>query len=147
MQIKIAEIRIKTGRNNKGDWKQTTIVSEGDKPITASTFEPNELVIGDTIEAEVEIKGNYSNLISFRKLSPGTQPQPNVAKPTAQKEAPQPQKQYVPSSTPISGAEKGLTLREIGDNFRAGLFTQGTQPDLWAFYKSELSRVSGVTIN
>lgn len=52
----------------------------------------------------------------------------------------------VPNS-PISGPEKGMALKEIGDNFRVGLFQPDEQPELWKFYKGELSRVVGVKIN
>jgi biotin carboxyl carrier protein len=70
---------------------------------------------------------------------------------TAQKQPTQPSPKYNSSNqsvnAPISGAEKGMIIKEVGDSFRAGLFQTKDQPDLWTFYKGELSRVTGVKIN
>lgn len=52
-----------------------------------------------------------------------------------------------PQNPPISGAEKGMILKEIGDNFRTKLFTKGDYAGLWAYYLSEIGRVTGVKIN
>ncbi len=56
------------------------------------------------------------------------------------------QKKYNPTTPPVQGAEKGMLIKEIGDNFRAKLFTPATHPDLWAYYAGELSKV-GVKVN
>lgn len=52
-----------------------------------------------------------------------------------------------PPVLPISGPEKGMILKEIGDSLRAGLFTSEDQPGLWDYYKAEIGRVTGVKVN
>lgn len=52
-----------------------------------------------------------------------------------------------PQSAPISGAEKGMIIGKSIDCFCAGLFTIGTQPELWEYIKSEISRVTGKKVN
>ncbi len=69
-KIKIAKIEVKEGDNDKGHWKN--FILTGEDKAKVSIFEPNdaglkpsELKEGDTIEAEIKLKGKYANLTSF----------------------------------------------------------------------------------
>lgn len=140
--IKITAINTKSGVNSRGQWTKYSITGENNTQF--STFDDNAhiLNIGDTIEAEVKMDGKYANIMAFRKVDgmPSTQA-------TTQKQAPQPSGKYNPPPQPISGPEKGMILKEIGDNFRVKLFTKGDHADLWNYYLSEISRITGVKVN
>ncbi len=69
-KIKIVKIEVKEGDNDKGHWRN--FIFTGEDKSKVNIFEPNnaglkpsEVREGDTIEAEIELKGKYTNLTSF----------------------------------------------------------------------------------
>ena len=70
-KIKIRNIETKEGDNAKGHWQNFIITGEdGSK---TSTFDTSASVLkeGDTIEAEIEMKGKYANIKSFKVIEHG----------------------------------------------------------------------------
>lgn len=144
--IKITEVETASGVKDSQPWSRTDITGKNSKTgneVKTSTFDYNELAAGDTIEAEIVVQGQYSKLKTFRKIVLPSQTPPAVNKAAV---IPPKQPSSQPNNALISGAEKGMILKEVGDSLRAGLFQTKDQPDLWAFYKSEISRVTGVTV-
>ena len=77
-QIKIDGIDIKEGDNQKGHWVNYIIT--GDDKTKVSTFDHQaaSLKVGDTIEAEIELKGKYANIKSFKVLGKAEAPMEHV---------------------------------------------------------------------
>lgn len=152
--IKILKIDRASGYKDNQPWTRTDVTwlnNKTNKEMISSTFEGGELQINDVIDAEIVVSGQYSKIKSFRKAGV-TPPAQTPSQPSrTQKEAPQPQKQYksLPPqpNAPISGAEKGMIIGKSIDCFCAGLFTIGTQPELWEYIKGEISRVTGRQVN
>ena len=78
-------------------------------------------------------------------------PQPIAKQTTPLNQAAKPQQRGNPTTPhqnpPITGPEKGMILQEVGEGFRCGLFNEKDQKNLWNYYLSEISRVTGVKIN
>jgi hypothetical protein len=75
-KITIKEITYKTGTNDKGDWKLTQITGADGAKFASFDHKAADLKAGDTIEAEIEIKGKNNNIKSFNILEHGTAPAP-----------------------------------------------------------------------
>lgn len=76
-KIKIASIETKEGDNPKGHW--ISYIFTGEDKAKFSMFEPNNaglkpsgLAVGDTIDAEIEVKGKFNNLKSFTLIEHGS---------------------------------------------------------------------------
>lgn len=70
--IKIASIEISEGvKKDNSPWKKYTIT--GEDKTSASTFDgsASSLKVGDTIEAEIELKGKFANIKSFKVIEHG----------------------------------------------------------------------------
>lgn len=63
--IKISRIEVKEGNNARGPW--TNYIITGEDNVKASTFDKKAaaLKVGTTIEAELELKGKFTNIKSF----------------------------------------------------------------------------------
>jgi len=72
-KIKIANIEVTEGDNDKGHWSKYLII--GDDKTRVSSFDKGaaSLKVGDTIEAEVEVKGKFTNLKSFKVVGHATE--------------------------------------------------------------------------
>lgn len=73
-KIIIKEINTKTGTNDKGEWKLFNVTGSDGAKFSTFDHKAADLQVGDTIEAEIEIKGNNNNLKSFKVLEHGTTP-------------------------------------------------------------------------
>lgn len=149
MQLKVTQIETANGIKDGKPWTRYDVTGANDKgkQIIASTFDTIDFQQGDMLDADIVMSGQYSKLKSYKIIQQGKQPATTLTKPTTQnRPVNQPNPTRIPPQ-PISWAEKGLTLKEIGDNFRSGFWTIGTQPDVYEFYRSEISRVSGVKVN
>jgi hypothetical protein len=67
-KIIIKEISFKTGTNDKGEWKLTQITGADGAKFASFDHHASELKAGDTIEAEIEIKGKNNNIKSFKVI-------------------------------------------------------------------------------
>ena len=84
--IKIANIAISEGvKKDNTPWKKWTIT--GEDKTSASTFDSpaSSLNVGDTIDAEIELKGKFANIKTFKVVEHGA-PEPEA--PTLAKVAP-----------------------------------------------------------
>ncbi len=68
-KITIKDISIKTGTNDKGDWKLTNITGADGAKFSSFDHKAAELKAGDTIEAEIEIKGKNNNIKEWKLIS------------------------------------------------------------------------------
>src|SRR3990167_4576307 len=82
-KITIASIEIKEGEKDGKPWKNFIFI--GKDKTKANMFEPNkanlkpsELGVGDTIDAEIELKGKYANIKSFKKVGEKTVGEPHL---------------------------------------------------------------------
>jgi len=73
-KIKVANIEITSGEKDGTKW--TRIIVVGDDGSKLNTFEPaaSSLQAGDIIEGEIEVKGKYTNLKSFKVVEKATIP-------------------------------------------------------------------------
>lgn len=95
--IKIASVEVKNGEKDGKPWTKYTVIGEDKSSL--STFDRNAATLksGDSIEAQVEVQGKYTNLKSFKvvgagpvatqeKLVPGPQP-PTAPSPVTPKDS------------------------------------------------------------
>ena len=73
-QIKIASIEIKEGDSDKGHWQNFIITGDGKERVSTFDHAASSLKVGDIIDAEIEVKGKYTNLKSFKLLEHGIAP-------------------------------------------------------------------------
>ncbi len=85
----------------------------------------DDLKVGDNIEPEIVVNGNYKNIVGFKKLEPKAEPK-----------AP-----FEPA--PISGPEHGMALKLVGDLFIAGKLPDNSPLVVKMF--AELHRILGTT--
>lgn len=67
-KIKIAKIETREGDNAKGHWQSYIITGEDKSKVSTFDASASSLKEGDTIEAEVEVKGKFVNLTSFKVI-------------------------------------------------------------------------------
>jgi len=93
-----------------------------------------ELKVGDVIDFEPIIKGQYKNITSFTKLDSVPLPPPQSR-----------QAASTPNQGEVSGPERGLALKEIGEMIRGGKILDGEPyPNpLGVWYWKELHRIAG----
>lgn len=72
--ITIADINIKTGTGEKGDWVNTQITDEAGARYSSFDTKLSKLNKGAVIEAEIEVKGKYLNIKSWNLISEGSPP-------------------------------------------------------------------------
>ena len=81
-KFKIASIEIKEGTNARGDWKSFIITGEDKSKVSTFDSAAGSLKAGDTIEAEIEVKGKFTNLKSFKVIEHGAaRPSPKPPSP------------------------------------------------------------------
>jgi len=77
-----------------------------------------------TFDAEIEEKGNFSNIIAVTPIKD----QPPIS-------------QQDPGEVTVAPQERGMWWKEVGENFRAGLFKKDDQGDgtlLWRAYIAQM---------
>lgn len=83
-KIKIAHIEIKEGDNDRGHWQNFIITGEDKAKVSTFDHSAASLKVGDTIEAEIELKGKFANLKSFqmvqKALETADKPPPSQSK-------------------------------------------------------------------
>ena len=101
--IKIASVEVTEGNKKDGSpWKKYTVVGEDDSKLSTFDSKASSLSGGDTIEADIEVKGKFTNIVSFKLLSKG------IAKPETR---PEPKPEPMP---PDKWADKDrITRRSI----------------------------------
>jgi len=73
-KIKVADIKIKTGTGEKGDWTNTTIIDDKGGRFSSFDKKLSKLNKGALIEAEIVIDGKYNNIKEWKLLEEGTVP-------------------------------------------------------------------------
>ncbi len=68
-KIKIASIEVKEGEKDGKPWKRFLITSDDKSLVSTFDSAASSLKAGDTIEAEIELKGKYANIKSFKVLA------------------------------------------------------------------------------
>ena len=110
-KITVANVEIKAGKNDKGDWIKTSLT--GADGLKASGFDKGlaTLKAGDAIEAEIVVDGKYTNILSWKIISQG------VALPEEKKET-TPQKNCYRSPDQSLSIEGQVCLKEVGEFLR-----------------------------
>ena len=102
--ITIAEVAVKRGTNEKGPWVNTRIKDTNGNWYGTFNTQAVELTANMTVSFEPIVKGNNKNFNEWVVSginTPIDQPQP-------------------PSKSPISGEERGMWWKELGECIRTG---------------------------
>lgn len=101
------------------------------------------LEVGATLDFSMEKKGDFWNVVAIKSVGQKAVEWADLT--GAEKATPQPVKPAQPSEiikqTVISGVEKGLWWKEVGENFRAGIFKKddkGSGTYLWREYIKQM---------
>ncbi len=66
--IKIVKIEVKEGDNARGHWRNFILTGEDGTKVSTFDTSASSLKEGDTLEAEIELKGKFANLKTFKMI-------------------------------------------------------------------------------
>ncbi len=80
-RIRIASIETREGDTDKGHWVSYILTGEDKTKVSTFDGKASSLKVGDTIEGEIELKGKFTNLKSFKVVGQSVpiQPEPQKA--------------------------------------------------------------------
>lgn len=71
-KIMVADVSVKEGTNKRGTYVQTTVTSDDGTKFSSFADSATSIEVGDLIEIEVVVKGNYNNFTEVKTLEKGT---------------------------------------------------------------------------
>ena len=78
-KVEIADIQIKDGVGKKGPWKLTTLLNEKGARFSTFDHKARDLNVGDVVELEPIIEGEYINFSEWNLISETVTPQAPVS--------------------------------------------------------------------